>query len=746
MTRLTAFLAELKRRRVYNVGVVYAAGAFVAAQAADIFLPRLGLPDWTVTLVVVLAVAGFPVALILAWTFDITPAGVRRTAAEKDGPPPAPAGRWRATGGVALATLVLVAGGWWLSTIALGPSSPGPPIATGSDAAKVAADPRSVAVLPFENLSGSPEDAALALGVAESVLHQLANVRAITTIARTSSFAFTGRHEDVRAIGQALNARYLLEGSVQSDGDRLRITAQLIEAAASRSVWSMRFDRRREDIFAVQDDIALQVARALELTLDEPTTEKLTGQGTADFNAYLAFVQGRALLSTLRLADLPSAITYLERAINHDPAFASAYVALAEAEVLLAEYAAGDDRSARFKTALERGETLVAKAIELDDQSGEAYIQRAFLRAYTDIRDAEADFRRGIELQPNNARGYEGLAAVLYQDPARIDDAQQMLQRARELDPVEPRHDVTMSILLAYGRSDFAAAERALLSALRKDPLYQPALAKLAEVHWGRGEFAEGARYGEQALSLDPHSDWTRRILLRIYLDLGDLAAATRIAEGATHSTSAHFVPLHLYAREWERAAEGAYASIAASVVIPLDAILAVAAIRMHARATGDHARAIATLASWSGTTWDEAGRPVSRETSGMKEVTIGLADLMQHSGDEAGARHLLSAVLADMDDEAHELGRGDVWHLKTRPIAHALLGETEAAMALLERSVTSSLAFHDGWYYLEVEPAYASLRADPRFQTLLATVRANLTAQREKLAVMRRDQVVPDH
>ena len=273
---------------------------------------------------------------------------------------------------------------------------------------------------------------AVAMGIAESVLHQLANLAELDVIPRTSSFAFGDRKADAREIGRQLGARYLLEGSEQSDRTRMRVTTQLIDTQTGADVWSMRFDRSPGDIFEVQDEIAVQVTRALELSLDASAVDRLTGQGTENLDAYLAFLQGRSLLATDRVIDTKDAIGHFERAIRADPRFADAYVNQAAAEVFVAEYAVTDDRQERFERALRHGKELVAKALELDPENGDAYLQRGHLRYYDDLSAAEADYRRGLELSPNSAEGYSGLATVIYEDPAPRDEALALLDRAQD--------------------------------------------------------------------------------------------------------------------------------------------------------------------------------------------------------------------------------------------------------------------------------------------------------------------------
>ena len=224
----------------------------------------------------------------------------------------------------------------------------------------------------------------------------------------------------------------------------------------------------------------------------------------------------------------------LRRAIQLDTAFSSAYVELADAELLTAEYDFSEDRATAFAAALESGRELVDQALELDPANGHAYVTRGYLRAFSDLPGAEADYRRGIELSPNHAKGYAGLAAVLYEDPLRSEEALEALDRARRLDPLEPEYDVTKAVFLFYRRSDLKGASALLVDVLQRDPLYQPALMRLGEVRWqSHHHLAEAIKYSEQALALDPQSEWTRKCLVLEYLEIGDPAAAVHAIRSA---------------------------------------------------------------------------------------------------------------------------------------------------------------------------------------------------------------------
>jgi TolB-like protein/DNA-binding winged helix-turn-helix (wHTH) protein len=616
----------------------------------------------------------------------------------------------------------------------------------GADGATVpVATERSVAVLPFDNLGGLPEGEAVALGVADSVLHQLANLRELRVIARSSSFALQGRQIDARDLGRRLGARYLVTGTVQSDPKHLRVTASLVDSTDGSQLWSMRFDRPPGDIFAIQDEIAERVAGALRISLDAGAAERIAGKGTRVFDAYLAYLQGSALLASARVPDMKAAVDHLSRAVRIDPQFAAAYVALAQAELGVAEYEVTDSRDSRFDAALRRSLDLVARALELDPASGAAHIERAYLRAFTDLPAAEADYRRGLELSPNSARGYAGLAAVLFEHPDRFPESLPMIDRARRLDPLQPAYDVTKSVYLLYGRSDVEAADQQLVDVLKREPLYQPALSHLGELRWCcEGRFADAIRYSEEALRLDPLSTWTRRQLLRAYLDVGDAAAARRTADGDRASLPALRVPLLLYARDWRAAGDAAYAAVATETVAPIDCGIAVAAIRKHARASGGLERASLTLGLMAGVTWDKDGNPTLPDRYSLLEPAVGLGDLLIASGQPRMGRRLLETVLERMDLESRARGRGEMWYFQQRPIALALLGRNDEALAQLEKAVEQGYGYHDAWFYLDHDPAFDALRREPRFKTLRQKVAGRVAAERALVERQRAAELAP--
>jgi TolB-like protein/DNA-binding winged helix-turn-helix (wHTH) protein len=290
--------------------------------------------------------------------------------------------RWHVPVLVAVAA-VLALGAWFLTSrdeAKVVPTEPAP--------APQAVDERSIAVLPFKSLGAKEDGDVLAFGIAEAVLHQLANVQGLVVIARASSFALGAEPGDARNVGRTLNVRYMLEGSVQQADGLLRVTAQLIDTRTGAHVWSIRFDKPSGDIFAMQDDIAAQVAKALQLSVSADTATRIAGQGTTRFEAYLAYMQGRALLATGRVGDGERAIAKFEEAQRLDPRFAAAIVSRAEAELFAAEFGDPDGRAERFERAARNATDAIERALALDPRFGPAYLLRGYLEAFSDLSKA----------------------------------------------------------------------------------------------------------------------------------------------------------------------------------------------------------------------------------------------------------------------------------------------------------------------------------------------------------------------
>jgi TolB-like protein/Tfp pilus assembly protein PilF len=639
----------------------------------------------------------------------------------------------------AAALIAAVAGvGVWLSL------DRKPAVEHAPEAASAAPPPaRSVAVLAFENRGKTAGTDVLAEGIPETVLHQLARFPGLTVISRGSSFAFQDRDADPREIGRRLNVRYLLEGSVQISGARLRVTSSLVDAQSGASVWSMQFDRAPSDVFALQDEIAIEVARAMHLTL-EAGTEAVASfrQGaTSSYEAYLAFLRGRALLGSARVGDLPQAVGSLAAAIRHDPEFAGAYVLLARASVALAEQSADPP----FELAVEQAMALLDQAIRLDPENGDAYVERGYLKAYFDLAAADADFRRGIELSPNYARGYEGLAAVMFQSVALRREALELIEKARRLDPLAPHLEVIKATYLFWGAADARQAAAIVEAVLEREPLFVPAIVRLAEIRWtAQGEFAESVQLGEEAIALDPGNEPAWRVLVSAYLEMDESDAAGAAARRAWRNPDIGALAIHVHRGEWLEAGEAAYRVVAADDAAPQTEFYVALAIVRHARATGQFDRAIALLESWAPVDWD-GDEPVLRGELDLGYAVTSLGELLAARGQTARATALLEAFLEDASTQISRYGRGAAWLNGGRATALALLGRHDEAIAVLQEQERLGFGKHRWQMTLEHQTAFDPLKSRKDFQAILAAARANAVREREQLRELRADGLVPD-
>lgn len=441
-------LRELRRRHVFNVLIVYAIVAVGVVEAADLFFVRLGLPDWSVTLVVGLAVVGFPVAVVLAWAFDLTPDGVRHTPE-------------LARHGTA------VEAGPTLQRVATPPDDLAAPasVPTGGDAPRgpsgaetSTARSDSVAVLPFMNMSRSEDDEYFCDGMTEELINALAQVKGLSVAARTSSFAYKGKQQDVREIGRALRVGTVLEGSVRRSGPRLRVTVQLIDVEDGYHLWSGTFDREMEDVFVIQDEIAKAVVETLKghLPIGDPGT--IVRHGTRTLSAYEGYLKGRYCWNRRTETGLRSSISHFQTAIDEDPTYAQAYGGLADSFVLLgiAEYGMAPPAEV-----MPRAKAAARQALEIDPSSAEAQTTLAHVTYAFDWDWEEADrcFRRAIELDPGYAFSHHWYALFL-SAMERHDEAVAQELRARELEPLSLIINKNVGTILFYaGRLDESLSE-----------------------------------------------------------------------------------------------------------------------------------------------------------------------------------------------------------------------------------------------------------------------------------------------
>lgn len=385
---IKALVAELRRRRVFRVVVLYAIAGWIVIEVASTVLPGLNLPAWTITLVIVLVALGFIVAVMLAWAFDIGPGGIERTPPDHKDP------------GTNLAKEPTETPTQTPRSVAeVKPIESSP---TATDNQKAAEDTRrSIAVLPFLNMSGDAENEYFSDGIAEEILNLLVKLPQIRVASRTSSFVFKGEKVDMARVAEKLGVATVLEGSVRRAGDRVRITAQLIEVSTDSHLWSETYDRELKDVFAIQDDIARSIVAALEVTLTPRDRRALQYVATQDTKAYDYYLRGRRYFYEFTRRQFHNAIRMFKKAIEQDPNFALAYAGMADAYSLLYQWADSSEEN------IHKANEASIKAITLDPDSAEANAARGTALAIAGKHEqAERAFENAILLNPAQFEPY----------------------------------------------------------------------------------------------------------------------------------------------------------------------------------------------------------------------------------------------------------------------------------------------------------------------------------------------------
>src|SRR5438094_10484666 len=410
--------AELKRRNVYKVAIAYAVIAWLLMQIATQVFPFLEIPNWAIRLVIMLIMIGFPIALVIAWAFELTPEGLKRTECADELPTKAPRNR-------AWIYVVIVAGATSVGVFFLGRYT--------SSNQSAQSPEKSIAVLPLVNESGDASQDYFSDGLTEELINGLGQIRQLRVIGRNSSFQFKGKAQDSRTIGQVLGVANLLEGSVREVADRVRFAVQVVRATDGSQLWSQSYDRELKDILAVQEEIATEISETLRLKLTGAERQQLAKRPTENLKAFEYYLEGQAYRQSNTVEDVIGAIRYGEKALEEDRNYALAYAGLADAYGFLGtlSYVAPNEGRRKAEEAARKAFALDENLAEAHAELGQVYVQ--FAPYNFSLGDHE--LRRATELSPSLALARFYLAISLMRQ-GRLDESLVELLKARELDPL----------------------------------------------------------------------------------------------------------------------------------------------------------------------------------------------------------------------------------------------------------------------------------------------------------------------
>jgi TolB-like protein len=514
---MRSFFSELKRRNVYKVAVAYAVVSWLVIQAASILLPTFEAPSWVMKAFVVFLALGFILAVFISWAFEMTPEGMKRTAdVSADEVRSMPHWSKRKFAAFIVGVAVIAAGLFLFELL----RPPGSTTASKSDN-------KSIAVLPLLNESGDPKDEYFSDGLSEELIAALAQIRELKVIGRSSSFRFKERKEEPKTIGEKLGVSTLLEGTVRKQGERVRIVAELINAADGIELWTRTFDRELKDIFAVQQEIATAVAASLKLKLLGRDDSAAKSVATESVEAYSAYLQGSFYFQRRNFADYTRAVASFDKAIQLDPHYALAYAKRSEAWALI-----GDLKGQGPKDAWVNAKSDAEKAIALDPSVAETHAALGWVRCFVEWKFAE------------------GLSE---------------LNRAKELSPANPTaNDLLARIVVYLGKPD--EAEKQARQAVELDPLAFLAQHNLARVLWFEGKLDEADAVARKAAELQPTAAAAHRWQVLVAVKRGDGATALREAQLEPDSGYRRFeLALAQHVRGDRAAADAALADLIAN-------------------------------------------------------------------------------------------------------------------------------------------------------------------------------------
>jgi adenylate cyclase len=511
------FFVELQRRNVYRVAVAYGVVSWLLVQVATQVFPFFDIPAWTVRMVIVVLLLGFPVALVIAWIYDLTPEGLQRT--DEIAPRQALS---RHTGrkmdfaiiGVLLTIIGVMA---WQH------------FRTGKTAAGTELPAKSIAILPFVDMSQSRDQEYLSDGITEQIIDSLAHIHGLFVVARTTAFSFKNKSGDIRDIGRQLQVTHVLEGSVRRGNGKVRVAAQLINVVTGFHIWSETYDSTEQDFLSLQSDVAKKVAAALQIELHLAEATQLDKPLTQNPEAYDAYLRGRYLLNKRTADSIQKGRALFEQAVAQDSGFALGYAGIADSYILLGKLGVISPDEAFSKAW-----TRVSSALGLDDNLVEGHVSRGILLAEFEWNwaAAETDYRRALELNSNSADAHHWYGRALA-EIGRSDEALREIDAAEKLDSRSPFIRTSKAKILSAGHRYQEAIEECR-RAIEIDGNFALAFSVLAQAQLHLHQYAPGVETAKKFVELSNATGFAKLELAYAFAIAGDKTNSERIVKEVT--------------------------------------------------------------------------------------------------------------------------------------------------------------------------------------------------------------------
>ncbi len=716
---MSSFWSELKRRNVVKIAVAYTVVAWVVVQVASVFLPAFQAPGWVMPVFSFLVILGFPLALILAWAFELTPEGVRRD--RDDGSARLPVARsGRVLDFIIIAFLSVAVfffaadKFWWTDN-------------SGSEVpASASVTERSIAVLPFENMSGDESNMPFTIGVHDDLLTHLSRISSLRTISRTSVMQYRGTTKPIAEIARELDVTSILEGGVQRIGDRVRINVQLIDARTDDHIWAESYDRQltATNIFAIQSEISIAIAAALQANLSVDERQAIASIPTESLEAYEVYQLGKQVMARRSTQSVAQAIELFTEATDIDRDFAEAWVELSTSYLLMTSLsglnAAEMNKNAR---------AAVDEALRIDPQLAETQTALANVLRHTgDPEGATRAIENALAANPNYAYAHFIYANLLHES-GNLRESLAEYERAAKLDPLSPViNDAYAFKLSEVGRFDEALARYKLVDEI--EPEYPSAANSIGTIYglaYGRLDLAN--LWYRKALALDPGNPWTTSILGLVFLELNDDETAERWIERSLQQAPgfswAHGAMAMMQSYMQNDALLREHADAAEQGEIRWRQGTALSHGRVPDLRAGNYETALARYEE----KYPEMFSPEPKINVINYRAGIDVAGLFILSGDRERANVLLDKCEGQIS-QMIRVGFYGYWISDVQILA--LRGRPDEALVALRQAYDQSWVT-DWRYFFHIDPNLDSIRDIPEFQEIFSLIRKDMAQQLER-------------